>query len=661
MGWLLAVALVALTVWAYADVAACGFLRFDDDLFVTGNPFVRQGLTPRALRWAFEADLVYQSPHADYWIPLTAISRMLDVELFGLDAAAHHLVNLLLHCVNVLLLFAVLRSLTGALWRSACVAAVLAVHPLHVEAVAWVTARKDVLSGLFWLATLAAYGAWARAPGRKRWALVLFLFACGLMSKPMVATLPFALLLLDYWPLGRIGRGVALLREKWALFGLSAASVAATVVSNLHVSLIPRERLPLSARLSNALDAYVSYLSQAFWPAGLAVGYPHAQGEMSWLRFVVCVVVLGLITAIALIARKRRPYLLVGWLWFVGTLLPTSGLVQSGIQGRADRFVYLPLIGISLALVWACGEWVSHSARRRSIAAACAVAAVFLLAQTTRRQISYWKDDRTLFTHATAVLPGSAIAHNGLGAALGREGQLDQAEAEFRESLRIRPDSLLALRNLSALLAGRGRAEEALGLVDAALKRPGLSPDMMAELHFTLGWLESRRQRPQAAWAHFAAALRLDSRHWAALHNSGDLLVAQGRLAEAESYFAAAQRLNPDDVNVNNNLGLVLLLTGRPAAAVACLSEGARIDPRFALVRVSLGRALLAVGRADEGLAELRQAIAIEPENAEAHFQLAEALRARGLADEAANHYREAVRTNPADTQARSRLEEATR
>jgi protein O-mannosyl-transferase len=618
---------------------------------------VRQGLSLRAIRWAFTAGLLYPTHYTDYWLPLTALSRMLDVQLFGMNPMAQHLVNLLFHAANVLLLFALLRAATGALWRSAFVAAVLAVHPLHVEAVAWVTARKDVLCGLFWLGTLAAYVGWTRAPGRRRWALVVLLFACALMSKPMAATLPFVLLLLDYWPLGRLTGGLRLLREKALLFALSAASVAVTIMANVNVSLVSRERLSLLARLGNALDAYVGYLAQAFWPVGLAVGYPHAEGTLPGPRVLGCFLLLALGTALALLAR--RPYLTVGWLWFLGMLIPTIGLVQSGIQGRADRFVYLPLVGISLALAWAVGEWASGDARRRRVVALCAALALALLARTTRAQVAYWRDDRSLFTHATTVLPTSVIAHNSLGAALARAGQLDRAEAEYRTALRFRPDTVVALRNLSVLLAGRGRAAEAQSLLETALARPDLAPDAMAELHFALGRLEALRRQDQAAQAHYAEALRLDPRHWAALYNSGNLLAAQGRLGEAAERYAAAWRLNPDDVDVANNLGLALLLSGHPAEAVECLDAAVAIDPPLARGHVSLGRALVAAGRPEAGLAQLRQAVALAPGSSEAHFQLAEALASRGGSAEAREHYREAARLDPADPLARERLARA--
>jgi protein O-mannosyl-transferase len=658
--WLVATALLALAIGTYAGVAGCGFLHFDDDLFVTGNPFVRQGLSLRAVRWAFEAGLLYLTPYTDYWLPLTALSRMLDVQLFGMNPTAQHLVNLLLHGANVLLLFALLRFATGALWRSAFVAAVLAVHPLHVEAVAWVTARKDVLCGFFWLGTLAAYVGWAHAPSRKRWALVVLLFACALMSKPMAATLPFVLLLLDYWPLGRLtdgprlARGLRLLREKGALFALSAASVAVTIASKPTVSFVARDRLPLSARLGNALDAYVSYLTQAFWPVDLAVGYPHAEGGLPWSRLLVCSLVLALLTSVALLAR--RPYLIVGWLWFLGVLVPTIGLVQSGVQSRADRFSYLPLVGISLALAWAAGEWAAGAARRRLVIALCAALTLLLLARETRAQVGYWHDDLSLFTHATAVLPTSVIAHNGLGAALARAGELDRAEAEYRAALARRRDTVLVLRNLSALLASRGRDAEAQALLEDALRRPDRAPDEMAELHFALGRLEARWRRNRSAEAHYAEALRFDPRHWAALYNLGNLLAAEGRLDEAAERYAAAQRLNPDDVDVSNNLGLALLLTARPAQAVERLSAAVAIDPGLARGHVSLGRALVAAGRPEQGTAELREAVALAPASSEAHFQLAEVLASRGFSAEAQQHYREAVRLDPDDPLARARL-----
>jgi Flp pilus assembly protein TadD len=650
-------ALLLLTVAAYQGVRHADFLRYDDDSFVSDNPHVRQGLTRESLRWAFEADLRYDSPYADYWAPLTVVSRLVDVQLFGMRPAAHHLTNVVLHGLTVVLLFGVLLALTGAFWRSAFVAAVLAVHPLHVEAVAWVSARKDVLSGVIWMLAIGAHLAYVRRPSPWRRLGVVAIFACGLMTKPMLVTLPFVLLLLDFWPLGRLPQGLALLREKWPLFVLSAASVTITVASNVDRS-AELQSLPLAARLGNAADAVVSYLQHAFWPTGLAVGYPHLGATLPRARLVVCLLLLGLISALVIRERTRRPYLIVGWCWFLGTLLPTIGLVQVGVHSRADRFVYLPLIGVSVAVAWSCAEWAT-SRRRRIALGAMAAAAILALGLLTRRQVAYWRDDATLFSHSARAVPGNVIAQNGLAQALARRGDVDGAERALRESLRARPDLVVGARNLAFVLMQRGRAEEAVQVVEQALAASASrGPLAASELHVTLGLILARLGRRDAAESQYAEAVRLHPRHWAAHYNWGNLLVAEGRLPEAEARFAEARRLNPDDAQILNNLALVFLLQGRIEPAVALLSSGVRSYPASALLRTSLGRALTSAQRPGEATLHLREAIRLAPGSAEAHFRLGEALAAQGLAAESTSHYREALRLDPTDAQARAALED---
>ncbi len=653
----LAASLVLLSLSVYGAVGGLGFLGYDDDVFVTANPWVRQGLNVRSVRWAFAADLLFETPYADYWAPLTVLSRMVDVELFGLRPAGHHLVNLLLHVATVVLAFLVLERLTGNPWRSAFAAAVMAVHPLHVESVAWVTERKDVLSGLLWWAAIGAYAGHVRAPAPWRRVAVALLFVLGLMTKPMLVTLPFVLLLLDRWPLRRRETVWELLREKWPLFLLSLASLAVTVGANLHTSLVTREAMPLRARLANAAAAYVAYLMQAVWPTGLAVGYPHEGATLGALRLVSSGLVLAWLTAMALRWRSSRPYLLVGWLWFLGTLVPTIGIVQTGVQGRADRFVYVPLFGLSLATVWWIADWAAAGGlprRRASVAIGATV--VLALAATARHQVGYWKNDLTLFTHAASV-HGSAIAHNGLGGVFVRRGELPRAEAEFRAALRRQPRFLGALHNLANLLASLGRGEEAAGLLRDALDAwgpPGSAA--RAELLFELALVRVRQNRSAEAQSLYGQVIALDPQHWAALYNSGNLLVKEGRLPEAEARYAAARARNPDGIEIARNLALVKLLQGRAAESLVLVREGLQVDPGDPALHSTRGRALLALGRREEGLASLREAVRLAPGSGEAHFQLAAALEASGFRQEARRHYGEALRLNPADEDARAAL-----
>ena len=651
----LAGALLLLTLVSYARVFECGFLAYDDDKFVTANPHVARGLTWSGLRWALAADLVFDSPRADYWEPLVALSRMADVELFGMRAGGHHLTNLVLHGASVVLLFWLLLGLTGALWRSAIVAAVFALHPLHVESVAWVSERKDVLSGLLFLLTLAAYAAYLRAPSPEKRLLVALVFALGLMAKPMLVTLPFVLLLLDVWPAGRLSLGAALVREKAELFALSAVSVAISLRTMAPLS-SGGSALSLAGRLVNALDACVSYLAQAFWPAGLAIGYPHLGQVTSWPRLLLQAAALAAVSVVVLRDRARRPYLLVGWCWFLGMLVPVVGLVQVGIQGRADRYMYLPLIGLALAVVWRVGEWAAANGTRRRVAAVAAAGMTAALALLSWRQVGYWKDDLALFSHAVSVVPDSPIAHNGLAAALIRLGRTDEAARELREALRLRPDLVVVRRNLALLEVRRGRGDEGARILEQGLASVAGDGGDAAELHLSLGFLRAQEGRTREAEVLYGKAVQADPRQWAALYDWGNLLAAQGRLGDAEEKLQAARRLNPDDAGIANNLGLVLLLEGRAPAAVDALSDGNRWFPDDPRLLTSLGRALAASGRDAEALLRLREAVSSAPRSAEAHYQLGRVLEATRLTEEALAHYREAVRLDPGDAQALAAL-----
>jgi tetratricopeptide (TPR) repeat protein len=617
---LIAVGLVCLTIAAHEGVRRCGFLNHDDNLFIHRNPIVRQGLTWRGVRWAFQAELAYDSNLADYWTPVTVLSRMLETSLFGLQPAAHHLVNLLIHCLNVLLAFRVFENLSGATYRSAFVAAVLAVHPLHVEAVAWLSARKDTLSCLFWLLTIGAYAAYARAPSARRMALVAATLALGLMSKPMVMTLPFVLLLLDLWPLGRWHLRHRLILEKWPLLLLVAASLTITLGTNLSLKAV--DGFPLSWRVGNALDSYVAYLQQAVWPTRLAPGYPHSEGGLPTARLLFSVAVLGVISALALANRLRRPYLLVGWGWFLGALLPAIGLVQSGSQARADRFTYIPLMGISLAVAWLAGDWAQRRPGRTRALATFATVALVALAAVTRRQVSNWKDDLALFSHAVEALPRSPLAHNGLAAALAQQGDLDGSERELREALRLKPDFMFARVSLSNLLARMGRNAEGLRVLEDGLLAAA------GEHEFERGLLSERQGRSREAAEHYGAAVARDPAHAVALYNWGNLLVAEGRMDDALTRYQAAWRLNPDNGDVTNNLGMTLLHLGRTEAALERLSEGVAFDPQSVRLRTSLGYALSAAGRHAEAIVQFQEALRLQPGAVEAREALDAAMAA---------------------------------
>lgn len=442
----LGAALALLTVLAFLPSLANGFVLLDDPLYVTGNPRVREGITQDGLAWALTANV------ANNWHPLTVLSHMLDVEIFGLPPAGHHLTSLLLHLASVLLLFEALRRMTGSAFRSALVAALFAVHPTRVESVAWVAERKDVLSGVFWMLALLAYAAWVRRPSVGRYLLVALAMALGLASKPMLVTLPCVLLLLDLWPLGRRRLG-SLVFEKLPLFALSATSSVMTLRYQA-TSLAPLEALPWDLRLSNAVVSYAAYLGKAFLPRDLAVFYPFPMEIPAW-KVAASAVLLALLTGLAAWKARRSPWLLVGWLWFLGTLVPVIGLVQVGRQAMADRYTYLPFIGLFLAVVWGVAELAER--RRdvlRAVLTVSSVLAVLALAVMTRAQTRRWTDSVTLFQHALAVTEDNYLAHLGLAKALASQGDREGAAAQYRAALAIRPGLVQARRELERLVHG---------------------------------------------------------------------------------------------------------------------------------------------------------------------------------------------------------------
>jgi hypothetical protein len=477
--------LVLLCIAVYSRVAGFAFLSYDDDGYVTANPHVLGGLTWKGVAWAFTA------LHKSNWHPLAWLSHMADVELFGLDAGMHHLTNLLLHAADSVLLFVALSRMTGARGRSWFVAALFAVHPLHVESVAWVAERKDLLSAFFFLLTLLAYRAYVRSGSLRNYALVFFSFLCGLMAKPMVVTLPFVLLLLDGWPLGRM-RGVGsgpegkraglrpflpLVLEKVPLFLLSAASAAVTWAAQARGgAVVSPEVFPVLVRFANAILSCAGYLWKAVWPVRLAVCYPHpweSGGAAAW-KIAAAALFLGAVSAGAFRSRIRSPWLAAGWLWYLGMLVPVIGLVQVGRQAMADRYTYLPLIGVFVAAVWSIGERFRRLRTGRLPSIFVGSILLLALAADARVQAAVWKDDLALYRHALAVTAANWVVEYNLGDALFRRGMAGEAIPHFREAVRLRPDFVTMRVNFAFVLESAGRRDEAEAQYREALRRqPG--------------------------------------------------------------------------------------------------------------------------------------------------------------------------------------------
>ena len=593
-----ALGLVAATFAAYAGVRANGFVLIDDEVYVTANPWVRAGLTRVGLVWAFTERA------AGNWHPLTWLSHMTDVELFGLAPAAHHLVNVGLHALGAVLLFLALRTMSGALWTSAAVAGLFALHPLRVESVAWVAERKDVLAGVFWMLTLLAHAHYARRPSATRYGLVAAALAAGLMAKAMLVTLPFVLLLVDLWPLRRFGsdgttedgpfppRPLArLVLEKLPLLALCAVSAGLTYASQLEFGAIDvHGAIPWDARLANALQAVLAYVQSTLWPAGLAVFYPHRALVWPERAAFGGAALTGLALVIALLSlawhtRRRRPWVTVGILWMLGTLVPVIGLVQVGVQARADRYTYLPMIGLYLVLAWSVRAAVAGRPGARRAATGVTLAALALCLALTRTQVRHWRDGVTLFERALAVTEQNYFAHNHLALVLERRGEIDRAIAELQDAVRVLPRYSDGHNNLGLVLLHAGRPEEA----ELSLRR----------------------------------ALAIEPRQPEALSNLGIVLVELGREEEALASFRRVTRIAPDHLDGWINLGTLALRLGTADEATAAFQQALLSAPTDARVHAAIGTALSADQEWRPALTALRRAYELDPSDLKSANQAA--------------------------------------
>ncbi len=578
-------ALAAVVAAAYYPALFNDFVNYDDDLYVTDNPQVQAGLTWAGVAWSFEVG------HVSNWHPLTWLSHRLDCEAFGLDPRGHHLSSLLLHLANTVLLFVVLRRLTGADWKSGLVAALFALHPLNVESVAWVSERKNVVSTTFWLLAMWAYAGYAARRSVWRYLGVTLLLALGLMAKPMLVTLPCVLLLLDYWPLGRVTsrRSVrSLVLEKIPLFALAAASCVVTILAQGGAVATLAEH-SAGVRVANALVSYLRYLEQTLWPFGLSAYYPHPGDAIAWWRVLAAVVTLALVSALVFVRRARQPYLVTGWLWYLGTLVPVIGLVQVGTQAGADRYVYVPLIGLFIAVVWGVADLLPQRfPRRRALLGTAGLAVVAGLGVRSWHQTHYWRDSVTLFSHALDVTTGNAVAHNNVGEALVREGRHRDALSHFEDALRIDPRDAHLKKQVRANLA-RTLAE--LGEYAAAAEHyQGVLADHPddVDLRCGLGVVLASQGRDDQAIEQFQEAIGRDPRHADSHYNLGLVFANQGRPGEACIHFRRALAVKPDDVRFLTNLGTALAQRGMIDEAILHLSRAVEIDPDHATARRNL-------------------------------------------------------------------------
>jgi tetratricopeptide (TPR) repeat protein len=563
---------LALLTWlVFGQTLWHDFINYDDPHYVYEDTRITGGLSISGIAWAFT------HIHALNWHPLTTMSHMLDCQLYGLKAGWHHFTNVLLHTLAVILLFFALQQMTGAVWRSAFVAAVFAIHPLRVESVAWVAERKDVLSGVFFMLTLLAYASYVRLPRIARYLLVIFVFACGLMSKPMLVTLPFVLLLLDYWPLGRIkGRLWKRVLEKIPLIALSV--VSSTVTFLVQKGAVGHtEELPMFERITNAIVSYVLYIWQMLWPLKLAVFYPHPENRLPLWEIVLCLGLLICATAVAIALRKRRPYLITGWLWYLGMLVPVIGLVQVGWQGRADRYTYLPQIGLYIAATWGATELTAFYRHQRTILATATILVIGALTSCAWVQTSYWRDSERLFRHAAAVTTNNDVADNNLGIVFLGQGKVDEAIALLQTAADLRPDNSPAHENLAKALLQKGRVAEALIHYRKLLE---LQPDNM-EVHNIVG----------------------------------TVLVQQGHLAEGVDEWQKVLTVEPDNGNATSNLAWVFATSPdqsirNGARAVQLAEQAVRISGgRIPILFRTLAAAYAESGRFPEAIQTAQRGI----------------------------------------------------
>ena len=632
--WPIYLALLIATLSVYGQTGHFDFVNLDDPDYVTGNPHVRAGWTAEGVKWAFT------SREAANWFPLTRLSHMLDAQVFGLRSGAHHLVNAGLGALAAMLLFAFLKRATGARWASAFTAGLFVLHPLHVESVAWVAERKDVLSAVFWFLALWAYVQWARGGAREWYGLALAAFCCGWMAKPMIVTLPAVLLLLDAWPLGRLRPLGARLTEKIPFFAVSAAGAAVTYAAQRGSGAVRSlAAFPLGLRVEDALVSCFLYVEKTLWPTGLAAFYPYPRAVPIWEAAGAALFLAG-VSCWTAREYGRRPYLAVGWCWYLIALLPVIGLVQVGAQARADRYMYVPMVGLSVMAAWGVRDALRAGPRWRVPAGVLAGVALLACGAAAWTQTGYWENSGTLFRHALEVTGENYLAEHNLGVyLLERPDNLADATAHLEQAVRLNPASVRAHSDLgNALSRVPHRLEEAIGEYRAALR---IDPDSPIP-HNNLGNTLAQDGRLEEAIAEYQTALRLKPDY-----------------AEARANLAVAQDAGPESAARHYNLGVSLSQEGRAAEAVAEFQAALRLKPDYADAENNLGVALGQMpGRSGEAIAHFRAALGLRPDYADAHYNLGIALANRpGGMPEALKHLEAALKLRP-DPELRTLVEQ---
>jgi tetratricopeptide (TPR) repeat protein len=654
--------LVVINVVVFGAVRHYGFANFDDGIYVYDNARVLRGFSLANLSWALF------HPHIGHWHPLTWVSLMLDIDFFGVgNPGAQHAVNGVLHTASTLLLFFALKRMTNAPWPSAVVAALFAVHPIHVQPVVWITSRKDVLSTFFWFLALWNYARYVERRTLARYLFVAASLVLGLMTKPMLVTAPFLLLVLDYWPLGRMRGGAArteaamaprrLVREKLALFFAAAFTCfMAYYAGQQHGVLRPLDALPLPVRMANAVVAYASYVGKIFWPHDFAIHHPHPGDTLGLWHVVGAVVFLAAVTLLALWVRRSRPYLLAGWLWYLGTLVPVIGIVQIADHGMADRYVYVPSVGIFIMVVWFAADVFRRWRYGRAAAASAALGAVAAFMLISRVEVGYWADNVALWQRTLRATSHNVVAHNNLGTALEAQGEFSRAVAEYSKAIEIDSAYVQAHNNLGNALMKLGRAAEAAEAYAEAIR---LEPDY-AQAHGNRANALMTQGEPEQALDDYLEAIRISPRFADARNNLEKalaMLMQRGEIDRAVAWLERRLQADPGDAEAHIYLGVVSDMRGEPGDAVAEFREAARIDPQNAVVHNKLGLAAYRRGDYPRAEGHFADAIRITPDDVGLHLNLGLTLRRLGRNREAADQFEKVLRIRPNHPGARDALE----
>jgi len=641
--------LVAATLAAYEPIRHNGFVSYDDPQYITENANIKTGITWQSLGRSFT------EPHYFMWHPLTTLSHKLDWRLFGPNPLGHHLVNVMFHIVNALLLFWILTNITGTTWPSAFVAAVFALHPLQVESVAWASERKTVLSGLFWFLTIAVYIWFTKRPSLKRYIFLFLVYGLCIMTKPVVVTLPLVLILLDYWPLERAGKVSSgrLVAEKIPLLILSAIlSVITFAAQHKGGAVVALGKISLGDRIGNMFTSYISYIGETIWPTELAVIYPYRSTSFSDASTVGCIILFVLMLFLSIYIGRQRKYLAVGWLWYIGILVPVIGLIQSGSQAMANRYMYIPILGLLIIVAWGVKDLISNKRNLQIVAAISAGAVLTTALILTRTQVRYWQDSLTLFEHTLRVTENNQIAENSYGCALFDLGRENEAILHLNKALKINPLSKDTRCNLGKVFLKEGKLNEAIACFNEVAKQD----ENHAEAHYNLGVAFGRQKRYDEAIQHFNKVLKIDPHYPDAYKKIGLALYESGRNDEAIALFNGILQKNEGSAEAHYNLAVALVRQKKFDEAIEHLAKALKIDPNYPDARNRMGLAMLATDRFDEAIENFKKALQTNTRQAEVYANLGSTYHQLGEYEQAISNWTRAVELDPNNVSALNNL-----